>query len=216
MSKHLAALLLIPLAAPAAAETCPERYRFVDFGTESRDGTLLRGGTIFRAFDPSDTPLLLPAETICLDVPDLYKDGQQLDIPVVSEIAVNMDVATIEMVELRLSKSDDPIATSDSHAAAHLDALARPGAQAIRTASSLCVTAPEDRALSCQIRSPFNVTAAPVIYCNGETCEAPAIVFNTQVLMKAVWPQPSVDAAEMGPALIDRLEALRQYLTGHI
>lgn len=57
MVKTIAFLIFLLSAGHAAAQGCPEQYRFVDFGLEGRDMVIRRGGRSF--------VLLMQAGQIC-------------------------------------------------------------------------------------------------------------------------------------------------------
>ena len=185
----LALPILALLAHPASAEACPPKYRFVDFGMEGPDGVVRRGGTIFRAFNSNGTSLLRPARTICRTVEEMAKDGRGLRIPVVTAIAVDLDVAGIDVTDLRMSVLDDPFAAAEANAALHRDRLHQPNAVITRGPTFLCASVSDDDAVSCQMVSPYENNAALVIYCAAETCEIPLLVRDDQLGISALWPR---------------------------
>ena len=49
MLRVIASVLFILFASQANAQSCPDYYRFVDFGLKGNDGVIYRGGPTFRA-----------------------------------------------------------------------------------------------------------------------------------------------------------------------
>lgn len=127
MHKIIASLLFVLFAPSASPNSCPAKYRFVDFGLEDRQGILRKGGTIFRAFNAENTRLLKRDSVICHIVEENAIDGRALKMPVVSSIEIDLAVASIDFtyLQLRVSKNITPDANANANAALHHQTLSR-------------------------------------------------------------------------------------------
>ena len=149
----LAVLFFAGLASPAAAD-CPAFYRFVDFGITDDNGTLYRGGPVFRAEDFDGTPLLFTPATVCEDVADLLKDGRGNPIPVVSRITYDRRETDPALGWITVSAVPDASAKAAAFVALHAESLTLPGTVPFRGETFLCAQTGETEQ-SCQVVSPF-------------------------------------------------------------
>ncbi|MEP5153119.1 hypothetical protein [Planktotalea sp.] len=211
MRTKILSLLFMCCAGFASAQACPDRYRFVDFGLETNDGALIRGGTIFRAFLPDNTPLLLTEQTSCEDVQYLAKDGRQLTVPVVSTISVNTALIDIGFDTLRLSKVNNVDARANENAQKHHQS----SATATRGDTFLCKQG-EDQTSSCQMLSPFGNNITLVIYCDQSHCNMPALAFNETLMFDATWPHDTSTSETLGQDISAKLVLLHDFLTQHM
>lgn len=164
---------MLTMGNQAHAASCPDVHRFVDFGFTDNAGVLRRGGSIFRAFDVENRHLLIPEDTICLEVDELAKDGRLLPVPVVASIQVDLQIADLDMQELRLRSEKDVQAVAQSSVAAHQSTLKQEGSVSARGTNFLCVKPAEAATISCQFLSPYEVNAPLVIYCDATHCTCP-------------------------------------------
>ena len=95
------------VAGGAAAQSCPDFYRFVDFGLKGQDGIIYRGGTLLRAENTNREALLLTERTTCLDVTILAKDGRGNPVPVVSSINYDPAKTGLGLDELRVTSEQN-------------------------------------------------------------------------------------------------------------
>lgn len=214
MYKILATFLLVLFANAAFAESCPPNYRFVDFGRQDSDGVLRRGGTIFRAFDGNGIGLLLRDRSICRSVEELSKDGRALPIPVVSSVAVNLDVAGLEFTELQLMAVDDAIAEAEANAARHRATLAQTDAVIQRGDNYLCAATAGNDAVSCQIVSPYMAIAPLVIYCHVAQCRMAVLARDEKMIIAATWSRAVRDPA--APDIIGKVQVIYDFLEEQI
>jgi hypothetical protein len=216
MYKFLSCLSFILFATHANATPCPTDYRFVDFGLEGRDGILRRGGTIFRAFTPDGTRLLIRDRSVCREVEEMSVDGRALPIPVVSRIAVDTDIAALEVADLQIMVLQDTITSAEANAAEHRTRLAQTGATITRSQDFLCVSGTETGALSCQVVSPYENNAALVIYCDAQECEMPILVRDDQLGISAKWRPSKTDPDALGHDISDRIQRIHDFLEEQI
>ncbi len=215
--QHLFAALFIGLiASHASAESCPKKYRFVDFGDTDQNGTLRKGGTIFRAFDASNTHLLHRDSVICHAVPENGIDGRALKIPVVSRFAIDLDIAKLNLAEMQLAKSEDVIAAADQNAARHRATLAKAGTETVKSDSYLCAQTAASPRASCQVLSPYQTNAALVIYCNQAMCEMPVLVYDEQVIVSAKWLRGAAELTQVGGEISRKIYDIVRFLAPHL
>ena len=222
MNKVIASLLLVFLASEgsfirqANAEACPPKYRFVDFGRESSDGVIRRGGTIFRAFDAGGTLLLVPEGTTCRAVEEMSKDGRLLPIPVVTGIAIDLEVAGPDVSDLRLTALADVAAAAERNAALHRDRLTQTGTITTRGTSFLCAAVPENDTVSCQLVSPYEGNAALVVYCDAQRCQMPVLVRDPQLSISAIWRRGASDPEALGPEITEKIQRIHDFFEDQI
>lgn len=210
MLRAIAPFLFIIATGQAQAQSCPDFFRFVDFGLEARDGTLHRGGTILRAESFEGEPLLLREKTLCRAVQEVSKDGPGNPIPVVSSIDYDPAKTGIPLIELRILSVKDATAQAEENAAAHRAALDRPDTEITRGSNFLCAAQPEPGTLSCQLLSPYPGNAPLVVYCDALRCEMPGLAINTRLLARAAWTNASAGAGSAEAAGTDILSTLEQ------
>lgn len=204
------------LSVQASAQSCPDFFRFVDFGLEGPDGVTYRGGPVLRAEGFSGSPLLLRELTTCVDVPQMASDGHGNPIPVVESIVYDPLKTGIALTNLRVAITQDAAASADASAVTHRARLDQSGARTTRSDRFLCVAPREGGAgLSCQVQSPFGGTAALVIYCDQMTCTMPVMAMNEQIFASATWavaPAFFDDAQAAGADILATVEQIHAFL----
>ncbi len=216
MYKLIAALLLMMSATQGTAASCPAFHRFVDFGFIDNQGVLRRGGSIFRAFDTNNTPLLISDETICLDVPELAKDGRQLPVPVVSSIRVDPEIANLDLLEFRMRRSTDVLGVTQENARTHQIAAATNENARAQGSNFLCISQSQAGDVSCQVLSPYDTNVPLVIYCDADLCKMPAFARNDHVIMSAIWERRGAQGLDAtGNQIAKKIETLFQFLADH-
>ncbi len=183
-------LLLVLLTGQAFAETCPDFYRFVDFGLEGNDGVIYRGGTTLRAESFEGEPLLITAQTKCISVPEVAKDGHGNPIPVVKSINYLPEITGLDLNEFRVSAVDDTELAANENAKGHKDALELPDTTSTRSSSFLCANSKAQGTFSCQLVSPYPGNIPLVVYCDAAQCEMPVLAVNQQLQVSASWTVP--------------------------
>lgn len=213
--KIVGLILLGVWAGAAGASTCPEFFRFVDFGQTGRDGVVYRGGSFFRAEGLDGTPLLSRERTQCLPVTDLGKDGRGNPIPVVQSIHYNPEVLPAGIEAMSVSSFTNAIAAAEESAERHRTRLNQPGIKTLRGDNYLCLTDDTKALLSCQVASPYAENAALVAYCEGGHCRMPLMLVDKQIAVSAVWSRRgSDDSSDAGAAdVVDRIGGIHTFLS---
>lgn len=187
MNKIAFSLILLVLTGTASASTCPDFFRFVDFGQAGRDGVVYRGGSFFRAEDFDGSPLLYRERTKCLDVTDVSKDGRGNPIPVVVSIHYNPDKLPVGFKELSVRSLPDATVAAEESAERHRSNLKKGDIETIRGENFLCLADIPKESLSCQVISPFLENTALVAYCEEKRCTMSAMAIDKQIAVSAVW-----------------------------
>lgn len=216
MFRVLATVFAGLCAGPCLAQSCPEFFRFVDFGLQSRDGALHRGGAIFRAESFDGRPLLDRPATQCLAVRDVARDGRGNPIPVVSAVSYDPDQTGLELRELHVMRVEDATDVAVDSAQGHQSRLESVAVQKVQGAAFLCVFSSGDMQISCQLESPYGGTAPLVVYCGGARCDMPAMAINAHILVRAVWHMDGVqvdDPLGTGHAILERVRQIHGFLT---
>jgi hypothetical protein len=205
-------LLLAAFATQASAGTCPDRYRFVDFGLEGRDGVIRRGGTVLRAFDENNIHLLQPQATVCLSVERLAVDGRALPVPVVSGVAFDLDIVEIGLTTLEIVAVEDVAQAGETNAEQHRLRLSQSNVRSIRGEDFLCAFAQNSDEVSCQVVSPYRTSAALVVYCDEQICRMPALGIDGQLIATAVWPRGTGAADAIGTEVSKTVRGIFSFL----
>ncbi len=207
--------LFILLTGQAYAETCPDFYRFVDFGLEGNDGVIYRGGTTLRAESFEGEPLLITAQTRCISVPEEAKDGHGNPIPVVKSINYLPEIAGLGLNEFRVSAVDDTELSANENASRHLSILEQPDTTSTRGSSFLCASSRTQGTFSCQLVSPYPGNIPLVIYCHETQCEMPVLAVNQQLQVSTSWTVPiefSDDPASAGTMIQKKVQQIHDFL----
>lgn len=191
MLKSIALFLFVTLAGQVSAQSCPEFFRFVDFGLKANDGVIYRGGPIFRAESLEGQPLLLRERTACRSVPQIAKDGHGNPIPVVTSVFYNPERTGFAVDELRLATSENVADMAEEQAQAHRAELGKLDAVSTQGADFLCVFSESTRVLSCQFQSPYAGTIPLIVTCQAAECVMPVLAITDQIFASAVWTMKS-------------------------
>ena len=183
--RAIASVVFILCASHANAQTCPDFYRFVDFGTEANDCVTYRGGLVLRAEGFDGSELLLTDQTKCTSVPEVAKDGHGNPIPVVQSINYKPQVTSIDLEELRVSKTNDTQALAEENASLHQSRIKKPDVNLTRGSDFLCVRLENE--FSCQQFSPYPGNIPLVIYCDKDQCRMPILAINEKIMASASW-----------------------------
>lgn len=179
-------ILLILFGAGARAESCPDFFRFVDFGLDTPDGTT-RGGPTYRAESFEGQGLLIRDRTTCRTVPNLASDGHGNPIPVVTSVEYDPDKTGIDLSELRLTSVDDVVSETEQSAAAHRARLEHQNVTIERGSEYLCASLQDRKSISCQFISPVGGNLALVVHCDPSACTLPMLALNEKVVAVAKW-----------------------------
>jgi hypothetical protein len=210
----IVSLVLLP-AGLANAQSCPEFFRFVDFGLQELSGQFSRGGPLFRAENFAGSPVLVREETQCREVRDLAKDGFGNPIPVVTRIKYAVAQTGIDLTDLHVSFSEDISLASAENAKAHRDRLETAAVDPIRGQSSLCVLHEGPSTISCQVVSPYSGNVDLVIYCNLEHCKMPVLAIDETLSASATWqtgPTFWTEPRRIGKDIYEKIQSIEAFL----
>ncbi len=214
MFKFIAITMLLLGAGRASAEGCPAFFRFVDFGLEARDGSIHRGGALFRAEGFDGQALLLLEKTQCLAVAEVSKDGRLNPIPVVTDIHYDPPKAGLDVIALGVRSVTDMQALADVNATPHTASLAASGAKVTRGPDFLCVDHPGQGRASCQLASPYPGKIALVVHCDAEMCDMPLLAIDGQLAISAQWTTSlTARPEELGREISQKIQAIHGFLT---
>ena len=208
-------LLLIFLNSPARAADCPDFFRFVDFGLETADGPLQRGGPTYRAEGFDGQALLIRELTTCRKVRDLSVDGRGNPVPVVTSVDYDPEKTGIDLKALRLEAVSDVAAETERAAAEHRSQLEKDTTVVTAGPTYLCASPEGSDRFSCQLVSPFGGNLALVVYCNRAKCRVPALAVKANIIAQAAWV-PSEAAVKnhvvWALEIADRVQEIRDFL----
>ena len=217
MIRITAAIIFILFVNQANAQTCPDFYRFVDFGLKGNDGVIYRGGPTFRAESFSGELILLEKQTKCLKVPEVSKDGHGNPIPVVTSINYDPAKTGIDLNQLRLSIVDDTENAANENASIHQARLAKPNSIASTQGSNfLCASTKDTNQLSCQLVSPYAGNVSLVVYCDALECRMPVLAINKEIQISAVWESSEgfINTPEnTGLVISNKVQKIKDFLT---
>lgn len=188
--------LLAFFSGQAQAESCPAFFRFVDFGIETPDGVVHRGGPTYRAQGFAGQPLLITQRTACRQVRDVAIDGRGNPIPVVTSINYAPAATGMNINELRLMVVDDAALLAEDNAVAHrarlesLESLESIDGAITRGPNYLCASLMDPITISCQLTQPFGGNLALVVYCDPLECRMSVFAVRENIIAIASW-QPS-------------------------
>lgn len=214
MLRAIAAFLFVLFAVPASAQSCPDFFRFVDFGLEGRDGALHRGGVIFRGESLSGRALLFRDRTECLDVARISTDGHGNPIPVASRIEYDPAKLDLELLGLSVDVVEDAIGAAEDNARQHRTRVDTSDSEITRGANFLCARANGTEDFSCQVPSPFPGNVALVIYCNAQACRMPVLAFDERIAIGAEWKPEAAHLSapeSAGTAILQKVEAIHAF-----
>ena len=197
-----------------ATGTCPDFFRFVDFGLTGSDGKVYRGGSTFRAEGLDGATLLHLDKTVCIDVPENGTDGHGYIIPVVESIIYKPETSLSNLSEFRLRAVDDTMVAATSSIEQHQEDLQNDSPTITRGENFLCVSS-NAGSLSCQIVSPYPGNVPLVVYCNEANCKMPALAINKQLLISASWQLKLAnknDDTEAATAMLDMAKQISEFL----
>ena len=235
MYKAIISLLLYLCAGWASAATCPDFFRFVDFGQQGNDGVLYRGGSIFRAESFSGDRLLKSGTTECLPVEDTAKDGFGNPVPVVAGIHYQPEMTAINLMALHVLTVDNATSVAEENAESHRARLEQADAVVTRGSDFLCASVADTGnkqidntkpvndnqsfnvpgSISCQVVSPYAENIALVIYCDTTLCKMPVMAINEQIIVKASWMRvsDSVSDDSEGSGIADMAGKIHDFLS---
>jgi len=173
VTKTIIAFIFISLVSvlsfitPSNAQTCPDYYRFVDFGLEDDSGVMYRGGTLLRA--------------------EGFSADHGNPIPVVKSIHYIPEIISAELRELQVSRVKDTEVLADNNITKHSTYLRDPDTITTKGENYICATVTTKRLLSCQLTSPYPGNISLIVYCNAAKCNMPVFAINKELMISASW-----------------------------
>ncbi|AXI47702.1 hypothetical protein C1J03_17825 [Sulfitobacter sp. SK012] len=173
----------------AQAQSCPEYFRFVDFGAITADGSLLRGGPTFKVKRDGE-PLFESGSVACTDIEPVFTDGHNQPIPLVTALSYSSNLVAPEMTNLnikRLSATSAKLAQEPLEG--HRIARSAAGNSATQGADFLCVHVDlsPSQTISCEVVSPFDTTLSFIVACNDTACAMSGMAIEKAVNISAGW-----------------------------
>lgn len=202
-------------AGQAAAQTCPDFFRFVDFGIVGYGGSVERGGTMFR-MEKDGTPTYQNGSGVCRDVASLLTDGRGQKIPVVDKVGYLPELVAPQLTQLSAMRALRPASRmAEENAFAHQSAQALPDAERVTGADHLCIRSADTRTqtISCEVVNPFDPAYPLVIYCDALTCTMPVLAIDDVIILTADWERsPGASLAAVGQANADIVAAIHAFI----
>jgi hypothetical protein len=211
--KFTLALILVFGAGHASAQSCPDFYRFVDFGLPDSTGALHRGGPVFRAEGFTGDALLVDAMTECLPITDVARDGRGNAIPVVSAIGYDPENAGLSLTELRVRALPDTYEAAARNGRAHRAALLRAGVATRTGPTFLCADGESADTASCQVVSPFDDDIDLFVYCDATECTMPVMAINRRLAVSAAWVRDERDLSDLGESVSGKVLRIQAFLS---
>ena len=215
MLRRIVLCLGVLFAGPATAQECPDFFRFVDFGLQTSDGGFSRGGPILRAESFSGTSLLSYENTNCRTVRDIASDGHGNPIPVVTNMAYDVEKAGLGLLDLSVSFVEDSTEAAERNAQAHWKTVARAKTKPLKGQNSLCILSADSSSLSCQVVSPYPGNIALAVYCDGSSCNMPVLAMNDHMSAAASWTVSQSfwdNPDQAGEAVFDKVQSIFAFL----
>ena len=132
-------LCALSLAPEAQAESCPDFFRFADFGLTDQEGRVVRGGPIFRGQSFEGRTLFDRAQAVCRKVANIASDGHGNPIPVVAKISYDVSRTGLELSTLDVTYAKDTPQAALENARQHRQNLV--GTSPMKGPASLCARA---------------------------------------------------------------------------
>lgn len=191
------------------ADTCPDYFRFVDFGQKDVDG-LARGGALIRIESLNGRPLLKRPETACSDAQFLASDGHGNPIPVVTSVTFDPQKLPFSATAFSLRRVEDAISMAEDSATPHRNRLALSTTLTAQGENHLCAGTAE--AVSCQVVSPYVPQAPLVVQCQDATCEMSSLLFNGHIVASAEWRMFPNDLETIGREVARKVQEITEFL----
>jgi hypothetical protein len=188
MRSIFALLILLGSMAPAFAEDCPPKYRFVEFGRVGPDGVIRKGGPIFRAVDFTNMSIIDRAATQCRAVSSLAVDGHAQPVPVVSRVVYDATALAAGLSSLQLEAVEDIAAQAEENAARHRAAFKLEHVKVSKGLDHLCASFHDTKTTSCQVVSPYGDNQTVIVFCEMGQCTLSFFEVGPGINAKATWP----------------------------
>lgn len=200
---------MLCFGASAQAQSCPDFFRFVDFGQNDVNG-VSRGGTLIRVESLEGRSLIKRAETACGAAQFLASDGHGNPIPVVTAITFDPEKLSFDVSGLTVRRVEDSFALAEANAQKHRTTVAQSTAAKTQGDNHLCAGAPQTT--SCQLVSPLAPQAPLVVYCDAAQCQMPVLVLNDHIVISGSWPRKPNDLDATGRDVAAKLADITAFL----
>lgn len=208
MRRLFVSIFLGLCASQSFAQSCPDFYRFVDFGLVDREGVMVRGGVILRAEDFDGSYLILAARSECTDVYDLAKDGRGNPVPVVSEVSFDPEQIGLFLTRLRVATAPDTAILAEQNRAAHASRLTQTNATVVQGPDYVCVQIKDETDTSCQFAAGFQADFPLVVYCDAALCSMPVMAITDRIFVQAEWPSVTAQITDLDGVAAQNLAQL--------
>lgn len=202
---------LLFTATHATAQSCPDFFRFVDFGLQDSEGRFIRGGPIFRGESLEGRSLLLREQTQCRAMRDIASDGHGNPVPVVTSMTYDAKKTDVDLTSLRVSYVEDTWVAANDNGRQHRRNLV--GAAPVKGQNSLCVASNDQ--MSCQVVSPYLTDVDLVIYCNLAQCRMPVLAVSETIQISADWAVDTEnleDPERAGDVIFEKVQEIHAFL----
>ncbi|MEO9651871.1 MAG: hypothetical protein ABJ360_24915 [Roseobacter sp.] len=208
-------LFVLNLSAPqVVAQSCPDYFRFVDFGISGADGALQRGGPVFRVVEDG-VSLLGGSPVTCLNIPYMFTDGHSLAIPVVTDIGYAPHLVAPNLSELAVKTVyGEARGQAEQNARAHRALLNKAAIQVTRGSDFLCAaqSATTEVTVSCEIINPYDPAFPLVVYCSEQVCRMPVMAIDGTLKIAARWRNlETIDGAAIGPSISEMVTQIHAF-----
>ena len=150
-----------------------------------------------------------------MEVDLLAKDDRALDIPVVSQIELDMAVAKLDLLHLRLNASDDTQIDAIENVHVHQERIVLPKAIKAQVADFVCMRVKGSVEISRQLALPYTPNAPLVIYCYNEACNMQVLARSETLNLSAAWVQERTDMETLGADISSKLQTIVRFLAPH-
>ena len=150
-----------------------------------------------------------------MEVDLLAKDDRALDIPVVSQIELDMAVAKLDLHHLRLNASDDTQIDAIENVHVPQERIVLPKAIKAQVANFVCMHVKGSVEISCQFAPPYTPNAPLVIYYYKEACNMLVLARSETLNLSAAWVQERTDMETLGANISSKLQTIVRFLAPH-
>ena len=150
-----------------------------------------------------------------MEVDLLAKDDRALDIPVVSQIEVDMAVAKLYLFHIRFNASDCTQINAIENVHVHQERIVLPKAIKAQVADFVCMRVKGSVEISRQLALPYTPNAPLVIYCYNEACNMQVLARSEMLNLSAAWVQERTDMETLGANISSKLETIVRFLAPH-
>lgn len=171
------------------AQSCPEYFRFVDFGLMDADEKLHSGGATFKV-KREGMPLFENGSVVCRDIAPVFTDGHNQPIPLVTSFKYEPTLVARNLTDLSITRATNTLVNDvPTVAQRHRKARNKAGVDVMKGSDFLCVTgeAASPRTISCEVVNPFDTTTSFFVACTGKTCAMSGMAIDDAIMVSGGW-----------------------------